>query len=286
LKGPEARSIAPNAQPDDFKIKLWGVRGSVPTPGPLQQRFGGNTACLQVLGSTGGEVCIFDAGSGIRALGAELAALKNPPSQVHIFLTHFHWDHIQGVPYFEPVYDPRFRIIFHAAHPVDVTRRIISAQMQPPYFPVPLEKYQERVEFRTIGEEPESFGGLTVQRFPLHHPQGSFGYRIHSAGRSIIFATDHEHGIAAIDRNLRSVARDADLLLYDAQYTPEELSHHRAWGHSTWLEATCVARDAGAKKLVLFHHDPNRSDDAVEAIVDQARLEFAETVAAQEGITL
>jgi phosphoribosyl 1,2-cyclic phosphodiesterase len=269
-----------------LKIKLWGVRGSTPTPGPQQQRYGGNTACVQVVGGTGDEICIFDAGSGIRALGMELAALKTVPSRVHIFLTHFHWDHIQGIPYFEPIYDSRFRIAIHAAHPAEVTRRILSAQMQPPYFPVPMEKYQERIEFHELGEDPEIFGELTVQRFPLHHPQGSVGYKIEAAGRTVVFATDHEHGVAAIDRGLRAIAQEADLLIYDAQYTPEELPHHRAWGHSTWMEATCVARDAGAKKLVLFHHDPNRSDDAVDAIVDQARAEFAETVAAQEGNVL
>jgi phosphoribosyl 1,2-cyclic phosphodiesterase len=261
------------------------VRGSTPTPTPLNARYGGNTPCVQIL-HTGSDAVILDAGSGIRELGLQLVA--QPPANIHLFLTHFHWDHIQGIPFFEPLYDDRFHVIIHAAHPPDEIEEVISAQMQPPCFPVQLERFNHdhRIEFRTIGEAPETIDGLTIQRFPLHHPQGCFGYRVDSGTRRIVYATDHEHGDAAIDTNLRAIAQDADVLIYDAQYTPHELSHHRDWGHSTWLEATCVARDANAKKLVLFHHDPNRTDAALDTIVTEACKTFPQTTAAQEGTTL
>jgi len=268
-----------------LQLRFWGVRGSVPTPVSRNLRYGGNTPCVEVR-ITADEVLIFDAGSGIRALGAEIAARAHRPRVVHIFFTHFHWDHVQGLPYFAPLYARESNLVFHSAHPPEKLRAVLAAQMESPYFPVSFGELAARMDFRQMTAEPERFGELSVSCFPLHHPQGSVGYRIAHAERSVIYATDHEHGDAATDRRLREVSENADVLVYDAQYTPEEYASRQGWGHSTWLEATRVAKDAGVNRLVLFHHDPDRDDEAIDRIVEQACREFPETLAAQEMMQL
>jgi len=268
-----------------LSTRFWGVRGSVPTMGPDRQRFGGNTPCVEVSGA-GDEVLIFDAGTGIRALGRDIAMRARQPRAIHIFFTHFHWDHIQGLPYFAPLFVADARMIFHSVHAPGRLREIISIMMQPPYFPVSFEQLEGSLEFRQISAQPVEVDGVAVSCFPLHHPQGSVGYCIARAGRSVIYATDHEHGDATIDRGLRAAASNTDILIYDAQYLASEFESRRGWGHSTWLEATRVAHDASVKQLVLFHHDPDRDDESVAAIEEGARREFYNTCAAFEGLCL
>jgi len=158
--------------------------------------------------------------------------------------------------------------------------------MHSPYFPVQFDQVPAAMEFRTIGAEPEQFGPVTVEAFPLHHPQGSSGYRIRHPRKTAVYATDHEHGDPETHNGLIAIAKDADVLVYDAQYTPEEYQTRQGWGHSTWLEATRVAEAAGAKELVLFHHDPERTDRAVRHIEDEAREKFPATRAGYEGLFL
>jgi len=273
-----------------FHVRFWGVRGSVPTPSATHLGIGGNTPCVQIASETvageSEELLIFDAGTGIRALGMEIAARPRPPAAIHIFLTHFHWDHLQGLPYFLPLFSPAANVVFHSAHPPEQLRAVLSAQMQSPYFPVLFDDLAAGLEFRHIGAEPQRFGPITVEAFALHHPQGAVGYRIHHPQKIAIYATDHEHGHPATDNRLIAMAKDADVLIYDAQYTPAEYQSRHGWGHSTWLEATHVARDADVKKLVLFHHDPDRNDESVAAMEEEARSKFHGTCAAYEGLCL
>jgi phosphoribosyl 1,2-cyclic phosphodiesterase len=268
-----------------LSTRFWGVRGSVPTMDPDRRRFGGNTPCVEVKGA-GHELLIFDAGTGIRALGRNIAMRPQQPSAIHIFFTHFHWDHIQGIPYFAPLFAAHTRMIFHSVHAPKRLQEILSRLMQAPYFPISFEQLQGSMEFRQIPAQGEEVDGVSVSCFPLYHPQGAVGYRIAHQGRSIVYATDHEHGDSAIDHGLRVVAADADVLIYDAQYTVSEFEERRGWGHSTWLEATNVARDASVKKLVLFHHDPDRNDESVAAMEEDARLKFHGACAAYEGLCL
>ena len=254
-----------------LELTFWGVRGSVPTPVAENLGYGGNTACISI--RCGDQpLVILDAGTGIRALGNTLSETE----RVHLFLTHFHWDHIQGIPSFAPI---RNATIYSGVDPAEL-ERLLAAQMQPPYYPVPM---PEDLEYQQIVMVSSRVGDLVIRPFPLHHPNGATGYRIESPGATIVYASDHEHGDVRCDGILRSFAALADILIYDAQYTPEEYEHRRGWGHSTWREAVKLAKETGVRQLVLFHHDPFRTDRQVDAIVREAQQEFPHTIAAREG---
>jgi phosphoribosyl 1,2-cyclic phosphodiesterase len=278
-------NLGPNIHGANFALRFWGVRGSTPTPVARNLRYGGNTTCVSVE-SNADQLLIFDAGSGIRSLGSELVQRAQPPKVLHLFFTHFHWDHLQGLPFFAPLFHKDTHLIFHSARPPEELSSILVRQMATPFFPVDFSAVPSRLEFRQIATDALNFGDLTVQGFPLHHPQGAHGYRIADEHRSIVFATDHEHGDTTIDANLRAIAHKADVLIYDAQYTPAEYASHKGWGHSTWQEAVNVASDAQVGQLVLYHHDPDRDDDALDMIVDEAQRQFSETIAARESSTV
>jgi phosphoribosyl 1,2-cyclic phosphodiesterase len=277
--------LEPQPHGASFSLRFWGVRGSTPTPVARNLGYGGNTPCVSVESSSD-ELLIFDAGSGIRALGAELVQRPKPPKVLHLFFTHFHWDHLQGLPFFAPLYGKETRLVIHSARGPEEARSILARQMTTPFFPVDFNGLPSQLEFRQITTDPIGFGDVTVQGFPLHHPQGAQGYRIANEHKSIVFAIDHEHGDSAIDVGLRVIARNADVLIYDAQYTPAEYEQRKGWGHGTWQEAVNVARDAQVGKLVLFHHDPDHDDDAIDAIVAEAQRQFRQTIGAREATTV
>lgn len=266
-----------------MKLKLWGVRGSIPTPRKENLGYGGNTSCIEIR-LPNHEFFIFDAGTGIRELGRALQQTSlHGSSDIHLFLTHFHWDHIQGIPFFGPLYDPNCRMNFYATSYACGLHEALAGQMTNPYFPVNFEAVSGNHRFINMGGSPISLGSLTVRPFPMHHPQGAGGYRIESGGASIVYATDREHGHEKLDEVLRDYAQDADILIHDAQYTPEEYARFKGYGHSTWEEAVNVALECNVKQLVLSHHDPNHDDQVVSAIVDCARARFPNTIGAREG---
>jgi phosphoribosyl 1,2-cyclic phosphodiesterase len=266
-----------------MRLRFWGVRGSIPTPAPGNMSFGGNTACLEVR-LPGGEIVILDGGTGLRALGSALVEeAKIESLSLHFFLTHFHCDHIQGIPFFQPLYEKQNDVTFYSMRPPKVTGEILEGQMSVPYFPVDFESLGAKRRFMQTLDRPFQIGDTRISSFPLHHPQECHGYRFDHAGSSLVFASDLEHGDPEFDEILLKAAEGADVLIYDAQFTPEEYEERRGWGHSTWLEGTRVAKQAGAKRLILFHHDPWHDDDALRAILTKARREFAETSMATEG---
>jgi phosphoribosyl 1,2-cyclic phosphodiesterase len=273
-----------------FHLRFWGVRGSIPTASQGTVEVGGNTTCVQIVcgGKTldSNEVHIIDAGSGIRGLGKEIASRETPPPAIHIFFSHFHWDHVQGLPFFLPLYSPQSNIIFHSAHPPERLREVLAGQMQGPYFPVCFDQIRAKLDFRQVGTEPEQAGPVEIEAFQLHHPQGCTGFRMKHAGWTGIYATDHEHGEAVRDRELLDIAEGADIMIYDSQYTPKEYESRRGWGHSTWLEGTRLAERAGVKQLALIHHDPDHDDAAIRAIEKEASEVFPGTRAACEGMML
>jgi phosphoribosyl 1,2-cyclic phosphodiesterase len=266
------------------RIRFWGVRGSTPTPQVENLTFGGNTSCVEIR-TAANECVIFDAGTGIRNLGRCLVEeAAGEPVKVQLFLTHFHWDHIQGIPFFAPIYGPRNHISFYTGLNGGPLQEILEGQMAKPYFPVDFAQVAARRNFNLI--EPGasvSTCGMKVTPFPLNHPQNACGYRVEIDGAVIVYATDYEHGAPGFDKTLRDYAQGADVLICDAQYTPEEYESHRGWGHSTWLNATHVARDAHARQLLLFHHDPTHDDQSMMRIAEDSRMRFENTTAAWEG---
>ncbi|MBI1788433.1 MAG: MBL fold metallo-hydrolase [Acidobacteria bacterium] len=259
-------------------LKFWGVRGSAPTPQIDNLGYGGNTPCVEIRGG-GGELLIFDAGTGLRNLGGSLAG---PNLSLNVWLTHYHWDHIQGLPFFAPLYRPDVDITFHASAHLGPAETVLRGQMTRPYFPVDFDRAGARTRFVEMDREPVRCGDLRIHAFPVNHPQGASGFRIESPGKVIVYATDLEFGDPRLDRVVRDYAQKADILIFDAQYTLEEYESRRGWGHSHWLEATNAARDAQAEQLILFHHDPWHNDQMVTAILDQARRRFENTLAAKE----
>jgi len=269
-----------------LKLKFHGVRGSIPTASPENLGYGGNTTCLEIRLSHG-EAIVIDGGTGVRALGAALTEeFQGEKLSLHFLLTHFHWDHIQGIPFFSPLYNPSNAIAFHSGRSRNEIEEFLKGQMSDPYFPVNFELVAAKREF--IQNEPGALQirDASVRSFPLNHPQKAWGYRLEVDGAVIVHASDLEHGDPKLDSVLREYAQNADILIYDAQFTPEEYESKRGWGHSTWLEATRVARDAHVKHLILFHHDPSHCDTKITSIINEARKHFENTDAAREGWVL
>jgi phosphoribosyl 1,2-cyclic phosphodiesterase len=266
------------------RLRFWGVRGSTPTPQVENLTFGGNTSCVEVR-TAHNECFIFDAGSGIRNLGQCLMKeAAGQPINVRLFLTHFHWDHIQGIPFFAPIYGPNNHVEFYTGVNERPLQETLEGQMAKPYFPVDFGQVAAKRDFNIIqpGDSVKA-SGLKIIPFPLNHPQSATGYRIEANGVVIVYATDFEHGHATLDSTLRDYGDGADVLICDAQYTPDEYDKHRGWGHSTWLNAIQVARDCRARQLFLFHHDPTHDDQQMMRITEDARMQFENTTAAWEG---
>ena len=234
-------------------------------------------------------IFILDCGTGFRVLGnALLKEFGKRPIQGRVFLSHYHWDHIQGIPFFMPLYESQNSFVFHSFRSTDTgLQQALEEQMLNPYFPVDMTAMTAKRQFCEISEERVAYDGVQITASRLHHPQGCLGFRIEHRGKIIVYATDNEPGDTIGDRNVRALAQDASLFIYDAQYTPEEYgTAKRLWGHSTWEEGVRIAKETGVRKLVLFHHDPDHNDRIVDGILRQARRQFRSTVAAREGLTI
>jgi phosphoribosyl 1,2-cyclic phosphodiesterase len=270
-----------------ISIRFWGVRGSIAAPGPDTVAVGGNTSCVEVV--AGATRLVLDAGTGLRRLGNELAA--RGPVDITLLLSHVHWDHIQGLPFFAPIYLPTTRIHVVAGANGTPLRDTLRRQMSAPTFPVDLNDVPSALSFCEVRERQKLvLGDAEVTATKANHPDSVFAYRIEHGGRSVVYATDTEH-YSCVDQRLVTLARNADVLIYDAQYLPEEYSGERGmsrvgWGHSTFEAGVALAQAAGVGKLVLFHHDPARTDEGVAAIEAAAQQGFAETCAAREGLVL
>lgn len=269
-----------------LKLKFWGVRGSAPTPDAGNLHYGGNTSCVELRLPDGG-LLVFDAGYGIRNLGLALQKeFGENPISTHVFLSHYHWDHIQGLPFFAPLYGPKNQEVFHGASFSGSVRKMLEGQMADPYFPVLFNSLRSGREYVELDREPVRYHGAAIHAFELNHPQGALGYRIEVEGAVVVYAPDREHGNARLDAIIREYAQGADLLITDAQYTPEEYESHRGWGHSTWVECIKLAEDAKVKELMFFHHDPARTDAQLTSILESACERFPNCFAAREGFEI
>jgi phosphoribosyl 1,2-cyclic phosphodiesterase len=296
-----------------MRVRFWGTRGSIPTPGKETVRYGGNTPCVEVR-LRNNELIILDAGTGIRGLGDELLAFGKSVN-AYIAITHPHWDHIQGFPFFKPLFisGNEFTIIGPQSKAFTL-RRMISDIMNKVYFPIQLTDLKAKINFHPMKEGSYPVFDATLSACLVNHPSLAFGYRLEAHGKTLVYISDNEPFDREVARSMKNVdkvvidryterrgdpnqrivdfARGADVLIHDATYTPEEYVDHVGWGHSHYLFSLNVAREAGVRKLVLFHHDHTHSDDKVDAILQRCRWEIKtrnhgfECVAAAEGMQI
>jgi phosphoribosyl 1,2-cyclic phosphodiesterase len=277
-----------------MRITFWGVRGSIPAPGPDTVGVGGNTSCVEV--RAGKAIIVFDGGTGLRLLGKRL--LKEMPLKLHLFFSHVHWDHIQGFPFFDPAFVPGNVINLYGGNNVSRTlEETLAGQMDHPSFPVHLTEMGAQMHFHGVSDlapveiDTQEASPAVIRAAHGNHPNGVWAYRVDFGGRSVVYATDTEH-YAVVDPKLAKLAKGADVLIYDSQYTPEEYAGSAGgmpklgWGHSTFEEGARLAKATGVQKLVLYHHDPMQNDAAVAEKERRARELFPNAVAAREGLVI
>lgn len=291
----------------DFFVRFWGVRGSIPTPGPRTRRYGGNTTCVEV--RVGETLLVFDAGTGLRELGVQLMRQHKELQQltIHLFLSHPHWDHIQGFPFFEPAYIESTTLYVYGPEGDGRNHELLSGQMADDYFPVRFSDLGARIMPRSFSAKCTQVGEASISSFGQHHPGGSLGFRVQHSDKSVVFATDSEldhllldpdivqrspDSLRQLPRDLVSAVEGADLLIADAQYVDGEYPKKRGWGHPRASTVVDFAAQAGVRQLALTHHDPMQSDRDIDlkVLACQARAAALgvdlEIFGAREGITL
>jgi phosphoribosyl 1,2-cyclic phosphodiesterase len=271
----------------EFMIRFWGVRGSIACAGPDTVRYGGNTACVEI--RCGPHLMIFDGGTGLRLLGNALMR-GGQPLEFDLFFSHTHFDHICGLPFFAPCYDPDAKIHIWAGHlrPDKGIEQVLNEMMSAPLFPIPLSTFTAMVSFTDFiaGEVIVPRPGVRIATAPLNHPNGATGYRIEYDGKAVAYVTDTEHRPDQLDRNVLTLIDGADVMIYDASYTDAEYPAHKSWGHSTWEEGIRLADAAGVKTFVIFHHDPGHDDAFMDQVAAAAARARPGTIVAREGLVL
>ncbi len=289
-----------------MNLTFWGVRGSISAPGPDTAYFGGNTSCLQLMDDDS-PVIILDAGTGIRKLGIELARNHKDKKEIHLFFSHTHWDHIQGLPFFAPLLIPGYTVhIYGPVHYEKSLEEILDRQMEYTYFPVRVAELQAKIYYHELKEETISIGGYNIRTKYLNHPVLCLGYRFEKKGKVLVYCTDHEpyynflgeeesedemnQIIAEQNGRLVEFIAGADLLVLDTQYTEAEYPSHVGWGHSSTAHNFGLVSKSGIKRFALFHHDPDRKDDDEKDIVEDMQKRIAavglkiEVFGAREGM--
>lgn len=283
-KSSSHRETAVGRSAMSYQVKFWGVRGSIACPSPDHVVYGGNTSC--VLLTMGDRRIILDAGTGIRGVGHYF--LNNKITTADILLTHTHWDHINGFPFFAPVFRPQHEFHIYAGHLKNMggIQHVLANQMANPTFPVPLDALQASLHFHDFeqGTVLDLGDGILVRTMPLCHPSGATGYRVDYAGKSVCYVTDTEHVPGQPNANILSLIEGADLVIYDSTYTDDEFPSRVGWGHSTWQEGVRLCRQAQAKRLAIFHHDPDHDDHFMEKIEDEARQMWSSVLVARDNM--
>lgn len=279
---------APDREPLDksFKVRFWGTRGSIPVCGEAFRRYGGNTPCVEMI--CGGRSLLFDAGTGIKPAGVALR--ESGARDLQLFFTHFHYDHVIGLPFFAPIYDPAIRLEIWSGHLAGKmsTQEMLQGLMREPWFPIEISTCRAALLSRDFhaGDILRPMPGVTIRTGSLNHPGGCIGYRIEFEGRSVALISDTEHVEGVLDPVILELIDGADLVIYDAAYTEAELPLKKGFGHSTWQQGVKLCKAAGARRLALFHHDPFRNDVGMAALEAVAKAEFDGAFAARDGQTL
>jgi len=267
-----------------MKLHVWGARGSIPVSGPDYLRHGGDTTCVE-LRSSAGDVVVLDAGTGVRGLGAKLQA--EGQREIHFLLSHSHWDHLLGFPFFRPLYEEGVTLRFHGCtYAQESLRTVLRETMRPPFFPVNLDDVQATLVFDEECSSSFDIGSIHCESILLSHPNYGYGFRLSEGGRSFGFFPDNEplfpHDKGRSFDEYAEFLRDVDLLLHDAEYLPEEYeAFSKGWGHSVYSDTVRLALAARAKRLLLWHLNQERTDDGVDALLEKARA-----VVTSEGGTL
>ncbi|CAA6603135.1 Beta-lactamase [Rhodospirillaceae bacterium LM-1] len=275
-----------------YKIKFWGVRGSIACPSPNHVVYGGNTSCIEFVLS--GRVIVIDAGTGIRNLGHDF--LRRKVDSTVLLLTHTHWDHINGFPFFAPNFQPAFKLHIMAGHlggnndtgDIRSIQQVLASQMANPMFPVPLAALKAEISYEDFraGSTFSPYPDVVIKTAELNHPNGATGYRIEHKGKSVCVITDTEHVPGTPDKNILGLIEGADLVIYDSTYTDDEFPAKVGWGHSTWQEGIRLCRSANVKRLAIFHHDPDHDDQFMESLEDTARQVWDGTLVARDNMEL
>lgn len=277
----------PNRNDAAITLRVWGARGSLPTPGPSTVRYGGNTLCVEV--RCGPHLLILDAGSGLREFGLALAA-SGVPADADILLSHTHLDHICGLPFFAPMFDPKARLRFWGGHllPPNGIERALSRSWRAPLMPDLDKAFRAGLWFHdfTPGVAFSLHPGLNIATAVLNHPGKSIGYRIEWAGSSVCYLTDTEQPAHGVDQDIVRFVTGTDIMIYDASFTDEEYQTRVGWGHSTWRAAADVADAARVGRLVLFHHDPGHDDAMMDTIAQAIEARRPGSLVAMEGMRL
>jgi phosphoribosyl 1,2-cyclic phosphodiesterase len=262
-----------------MRVTIWGCRGSIPTPGPETLRYGGNTSCVEVL-LPDESVLVLDAGTGIRNLGLELE--RRRARRIHLFLTHLHLDHLEGLRFFAPLWDPGVKVdVWGPPSPVLSLQERIARSFSPPLFPIDLSDVPAEVSFHDVLRRPWTIGGATLTAHFVVHPGPTVGYRVDAAEASLAYVPDHEPSLTGIeDRSTdwisgAAIATDADLLLHDAQYSEDEYENRVGWGHSSVVDAVAFSNAVGARRLLLFHHEPLHGDEFLSRLEDENQVTLA-----------
>lgn len=255
-----------------MNVTFWGTRGSIPTPGKEYIKYGGNTPCLEVTLGHEDRVLILDAGTGIRPLGLDLMK-RLERIHIHLLLTHFHWDHLQGIPFFAPLYSEKCECTFIG---YDVLEGNLKKRLQdsvcPPYFPVGFDVFKAEIGFEDRCEGEFTIGEMHIGVVNINHPNGAVGYRIKAGGKTCVYMTDNElNSMDPVYQKLVDFCEGADLLIHDAQYTPDEYTAKTGWGHSSYVDAVQFAIECDVKRLAHFHHDPEHDDTVVDRMVEKSR---------------
>lgn len=269
-----------------IRLKFWGTRGSIPCSGASYLRYGGNTSCVEM--RCGDHLLVFDGGSGLRDLGEAL--IEDPPAEVDLFLTHCHFDHICGLPFFAPLHIASTTVRLWAGHFENgmTTEAMFAAFMTPPFFPVTPKIFQANVEYRDFraGEILAPHDGIEIRTIPLIHPQGATGYRVTYNGAVVCYLTDTEAGSGGWSDAMVEISRGADVLIVDSMFTDEELSSCEGWGHTSWRQSVDLANAADVGTLILFHHHPMHDDDFMDQVAADAAAARPGTLVARENMVI